>query len=98
MRLWAMGSALARHAEFSALSGLASCVPARFRGPAPEDLLLLAQHAEYGRRDIEALYARPCDAVENLESAAARRGENPASVKARLESLLTARGKSDPCS
>ncbi|MDR2695602.1 MAG: tRNA (adenosine(37)-N6)-threonylcarbamoyltransferase complex dimerization subunit type 1 TsaB [Deltaproteobacteria bacterium] len=65
MRLWAMGSALARHAEFSALPGLATCVPARPGGPPPEDLLLLARHAEYSCRDIEALYARPCDAEEN---------------------------------
>jgi len=90
VRLWALGSALARHAELSALSGLASCVPARLGGPAPEDLLLLARHAEYGSRDIEALYARPCDAVENLASAAARRGEDPASARARLETLLAA--------
>jgi tRNA threonylcarbamoyl adenosine modification protein YeaZ len=90
VRLWALGSALARHAEFAALPGLARCVPARFSCPSPEDLLLLARHAEYGRRDIEALYVRPCDAAENLESIAARRGEDPASAKARLESLLAA--------
>ena len=68
MRLWALGSALARHAEFTALAGLASCVPARLGGPSPEDLLLLARHAEYGRRDIEALYARPCDAVVKMDT------------------------------
>jgi tRNA threonylcarbamoyl adenosine modification protein YeaZ len=90
MRLWALGSALARHAEFAALPGLALRVPARFWGPSPEDLLLLARHAEYGRRDIEALYVRPCDAVENLESIALRRGEDPALARARLESLLAA--------
>ena len=85
--LWALGSALARHAEFADLSGPA-CRIARCRGPSPEDLLLLARHAEYGRHDIEPLYARPCDAVENLASIAARRGEDPASARARLESLL----------
>jgi tRNA threonylcarbamoyl adenosine modification protein YeaZ len=90
MRLWALGSALARHAEFAALPGLASCVPERFWRPSPEALLRLAHHAEYGRQDIEALYAQTCDAVENLESAAARRGEDPASARARLESLLAA--------
>jgi len=71
MRLWALGSALARQAEFSALSALSgqlSCLPAR--SPAPEDLLLLARHAEYGHRDIEALYARPCDAAATLANAA----------------------------
>jgi hypothetical protein len=57
----------------------------------PEDLLLLAEHAEYDRRDIEALYARSCDAVENLESIVSRRGEEPAQAKARLESLLAVR-------
>jgi tRNA threonylcarbamoyl adenosine modification protein YeaZ len=90
MRLWATGSALARHAEFADLPKLASCAPARVLGPLPEDLLLLARHAEYGRRDIEALYVRPCDAVENLESIALRRGEDPAAAKARLEALLAA--------
>jgi tRNA threonylcarbamoyl adenosine modification protein YeaZ len=90
MRLWATGSALARHTEFAALPELASCVPARFLGPSPEDLLLLARHAAYCRRDIEALYARPCDAVENLASIAARRGEDPALTRTRLQSLLAA--------
>ena len=90
MRLWALGSALERHAAFTSLPGLASCAPARLRGPSPDDLLLLAQHAEYSHRDIEALYVRPCDAVENLEKLAARQGEDPAPVKARLESLLAA--------
>ena len=91
MRLWALGSALARHAEFEALPGLARRVPARCWGPSPEDLLLLARHAEYGRRDIEALYAQPCDAVDNLAGVASRRGEDPASARARLESLLAVR-------
>ena len=92
MRLWALGSALARHAEFEDLP--ARRVPARCWGPSPEALLLLARHAEYGRRDIEALYARPCDAVENLASIASRQGEDPASARARLESLLALRPES----
>ena len=91
MRLWVLGSALARHVEFAALSGLACRVPDRCWSPLPEDWLLLARHAEYGRRDIEALYARPCDAVENLASVVSRRGEDPASARARLESLLAVR-------
>ena len=90
LRLWATGSALARHAEFTALPGTVSWMPARCWEPSPEDLLLLAQHAEYSRQDIEALYVRPCDAMENLDSIASRRGENPAQAKARLESLLAA--------
>jgi len=91
MRLWATGSALARHAEFAVLPGLAFCIPARFWVPAPEDLLLLARHAEYGRRDIDALYVRPCDAAENLEAIVSRRGEDPASARARFEAILAAR-------
>ena len=91
MRLWALGSALARHAAFAKLPKLARYVPARFPQPLPEDLLLLARHAEYGRRDIEALYVRPCDAVENLDGIAARRGEDPALTRSRLELLLAAR-------
>ena len=91
MRLWAAGSALARHAAFADLSGLACRVPARFWQASPEDLLLLARHAEYGRRDIEALYVRPCDAVENLDHTASWQGEDPALARARLASLLAAR-------
>ncbi|MDR0465934.1 MAG: tRNA (adenosine(37)-N6)-threonylcarbamoyltransferase complex dimerization subunit type 1 TsaB [Deltaproteobacteria bacterium] len=70
MRLWALGSALERHAEFVNLPRLASCAPARCGGLPPEDLLLLARHAEYSRKDMEALYARPCDAADSLEKAA----------------------------
>ena len=91
MSLWATGSALARHQAFTALPGLACCTSARFREPFPEDLLLLARHAEYSRRDIEALYIRPCDAVENLDSIVARRGEDPVPARIRLESLLAVR-------
>jgi len=90
MRLWALGSALGRHAAFTDLPEVASCAPARLWRPSPDDLLLLAQHAEYSRQDIEALYIRPCDAVENLEKLAARQGNDPALAKARLESLLAA--------
>ena len=90
MRLWAAGSALARHADFADLSRLACRVPARFWQASPEALLLLARHAEYGRRDIEALYVRPCDAVENLDYIASRQGEDPALAKARLASFLAA--------
>jgi len=89
MRLWALGSALARHEEFAALPvSLVSCMPARFWKPLPEALLLLAQRASYSHRDIDPLYVQPCDAVANLENIATRRGENPTAAKARLESLL----------
>jgi hypothetical protein len=56
--------------------------------PAPEDMLLLARHAEYGKTDIEAFYARPCDAVANLADIAAKRGDDPAEAHRRLEDLL----------
>lgn len=51
-------------------------------------LALLARHGDYFPRDIEPLYVRPCDAVENLVELAARQGMDGASAQARLQELL----------
>lgn len=88
--LWLIGNASRAGTPFGdALHALR--VPVRrlpvYR-PEPEDMLLLARHAEYGKTDIEALYARPCDAVENLAGIAAKLGDDPAEAYERLEALL----------
>jgi len=38
--------------------------------------------------DIEPMYLRPCDAVDNLSSIAAKRGDDPAQAHAELRRLL----------
>lgn len=75
-------------AVFADLPGRLLRVPCR--APAPQDMLLLARHAAYGVEDIEPLYLRPCDAVENLAVCAERRGDDPAAARRRLEDLLNA--------
>lgn len=64
-------------------------VHARLVAPSPEALLLLAeQAATWERRDLDPLYVRPCDAIDNLDHIAALRGQNPADAHVELERLL----------
>lgn len=56
--------------------------------PSPAGLLRLAQAAHYGPDDLEPLYLRPCDAVENLPHIARKRGDDPDAVVAKLQELL----------
>lgn len=57
-------------------------------------LALLARHGDYFPRDIEPLYVRPCDAVENLPELAARQGLDGGRVAAELEALLARKPES----
>lgn len=71
--------ARARRAIFF-LSGLtAPDVPA---------LCLLARHGDYFPEDLEPLYVRPCDAVENLPHLAGRQGLDSDEAVAALENML----------
>ena len=79
-----VGSAFARHPEFAGL-----CPRLLPPDPTPENLALLAAHASYSRQDIEAMYVRPCDAVEKLDQLAQRQGRDPQEMRQRLDSLLT---------
>ncbi len=56
--------------------------------PSSEALWQLALKANYHTNDLEPLYTRPCDAVENLDSIAKKQGMEPAFAHARLEELL----------
>lgn len=56
--------------------------------PAPRALMRLAEAAPWGEVDLEPLYLRPCDAVDNLPHIARKRGESPESAQRKLSHLL----------
>lgn len=57
--------------------------------PSVEALCLLARHGDYFAEDLEPLYVRPCDAVENLPQLAARQGVDADAAVRELAMLLT---------
>lgn len=84
------GSALARHA--TVFGGLderkdLDAMP-RLITPSSDALRLLARHGDYFPEDVEPLYVRPCDAVENLPELSRRQGLDGAATLAELERLL----------
>lgn len=52
-------------------------------------LTLALPESAWTSRDLEPIYIRPCDAVDNLSSIAARRGQDPEKAQAQLHALLT---------
>lgn len=59
--------------------------------PTPEALLALTLSLPgdaWVQRDLDPLYLRPCDAVDNLASIAAKRGQAPEEALAQLDRLL----------
>ena len=64
-----------------------TCLPACIHA-STEALCLLARHGDYAPEDIEPLYVRPCDAVENLPELSRRQGLDGAATLAELERLL----------
>lgn len=56
--------------------------------PSPEALLVLASQAPYGSADLDPLYLRPCDAVDNLPHIARKRGQCPDEAHQQLTDLL----------
>lgn len=58
-------------------------------------LCLLARHGDYADEDIEPLYVRPCDAVENLPQLAPRMGLTGEEATTTLEHMLQRPPKSD---
>lgn len=83
------GSALARNALFAPLDERhdLAALP-RLIQPTQEALCLLACHGDYFAADVEPLYVRPCDAVENLPELSRRQGLDAAATLAELERLL----------
>ena len=92
------GSGLARNAEvFADLAGMRMVVAPeqtdilalpRLVCPDTASLCLLARHGDYFDADIEPLYVRPCDAVENLPQLAPRMGMTGDFALAALDSML----------
>ncbi|MBO4301367.1 MAG: tRNA (adenosine(37)-N6)-threonylcarbamoyltransferase complex dimerization subunit type 1 TsaB [Desulfovibrio sp.] len=97
--VWVCGSGLVRNRSvFQSLDGMGELpLPVDSRMVALPDLTLpdnaalclLARHGDYLDEDVEPLYVRPCDAVENLPQLARRMGmtgeDACAALKARLE-------------
>ena len=52
------------------------------------DLTLALPDGAWGHKDLDPLYLRPCDAVDNLASIAAKRGQAPEEAYAQLDKLL----------
>ncbi len=58
------------------------------RLPSVDALRLLARHGDYAPADIEPLYVRSCDAVDNLPQLARRMGLDAGEAQAELQRLL----------
>jgi tRNA threonylcarbamoyladenosine biosynthesis protein TsaB len=96
--LWVCGSGLARNAavfdEFSGMRQmpLAGNTPVvtlpKLVSPDSAALRLLARHGDYFDEDIEPLYVRPCDAVENLPQLAPKLGMSGENAAAALDAML----------
>lgn len=89
------GSALARYprifepswANFAKRSG-ARFLPT-ITGPSRGALCLLARHADYFDEDLMPVYARECEAVENLPGIAKKMGRDPDAAAKKLDELLS---------
>ncbi|MBO4312362.1 MAG: tRNA (adenosine(37)-N6)-threonylcarbamoyltransferase complex dimerization subunit type 1 TsaB [Desulfovibrionaceae bacterium] len=88
--LCVLGSGLTRNASALLPSLPAGCRAVVEQGdhPCRRALIRLALEAEAGQRDLDPLYLRPCDAVDNLPHIARRRGQDPKEADARLLQLL----------
>ncbi len=73
-------------AGLEALDGVLAGPPAR---PSIDALRLLGRHGDYFDRDVEPLYVRPCDAVDNLPSLSERMGRDAAASVRELDRLLS---------
>ncbi|MDR3358648.1 MAG: tRNA (adenosine(37)-N6)-threonylcarbamoyltransferase complex dimerization subunit type 1 TsaB [Desulfovibrio sp.] len=94
--IYICGSGLARNAPAFEGSGGGPLVPMpECLTPGVLALRMLARHGEYFDEDIEPVYLRPCDAVENLPHLVARQGMEGGEAAARLEELLGRTPKSD---
>ena len=96
--VFACGSGLARNRELEERL-LASCgvrvrVRADIVSPSVEALMLLGRHGDYFPKDVEPLYVRPCDAVENLPSLAERMGMDAGEAVEELRDKLGRRPES----
>ncbi len=91
-RVHVAGSALTRDQEILAdleASGIPAIVPSLTRRPSVDGLIMLSRDAEFFEKDVEPLYVRPCDAIENLPSLSERMGRNAEQSVLELDRLLS---------
>ena len=88
-----VGSGLTRNAEVLLPLVPKGCrgVPGQTDHPAIRVLLQAALRAPAQQNDLDPLYLRPCDAVDNLAHIAEDRGQKPEEAEARLSALLERR-------
>lgn len=77
------------HELFGVPAPLFLTVPVQPSPQALLDLTLALPESAWVHADLEPLYLRPCDAVDNLASIAAKRGQAPEAALAQLEELLS---------
>jgi len=86
-----LGSGVTRNEDyFAATLPDARRLPARLDHPAPAVLLEYAQTIPYGRDDIAPMYARGCDAEENLPRISASLGFDPQKSREEFRRLTSA--------
>lgn len=88
-----VGEAVSAHRSFfEAAFPDARLMPAPYDMPSAAALLALTEATDWSAppRDVEPLYLRDCDAVDNLDHIARARGEDPARAHAELRRLLSA--------
>ncbi len=85
-----IGSGLERNKEIllQSLNYQSNITCLHLKSPSYTALWELATQANYHDKDIEPLYIRPCDAVENLDAIARKQGLEPSVAKAKLNELL----------
>ena len=88
-----LGSGVARNLpqlqeSFGASAPLFLSAPVQPTTQALLDLTLALPESAWAAQDIAPLYLRPCDAVDNLASIAAKRGQAPEEAFAQLGKLL----------
>ncbi len=83
-----LGSGLERNLDAITPALTQNIFTIKHQNPSAKALWQLATQAEYHSNDIEPLYIRPCDAVENLDSIAKKQGMEPSHAHARMQELL----------
>jgi len=100
---YACGSGLSRNAALfepvrtgEGPEGAPGCTPLlKAVSPSIAALCLLARHGDYFAQDLEPLYVRSCDAVENLPQLAQKQGLDSSAAVKTLEHLLQRSPQSD---
>ncbi len=85
-----VGSGLALHKEvFEKNYPKSILLPESFNSPSLNTLYQLASDAQYTEKDVDPIYLKQCDALENLNSIAIQQGQSPEQAHAQLQKLMT---------